>query len=397
MIKKSADLYCKDSMGRVRIWRMEQEGCKYRTVAGLIDGEQVVSEWTVAKAKNVGRSNATSCEEQAAKEIENKYKKQRKTGYFDSIDDVDTIQYVEPMLAKLYRDYASKIDFGKECWIAQCKLNGMRCVATKDGLFTRKGERYMTCKHIEDALKAFFDKHPDAVLDGELFNEEYRQQLNEISKLIRKTVHISQDDLDASKKYVRYYVYDGYGFDDGSETFVDADHHKTKGYIRRKEALDNLILELVPCHGAIRGGGTYIHSVFSHKISSTKDLDKIYAQYVDAGHEGIMLRNCNSPYENKRSKHLLKVKPEDDSEAVIMDIIEGEGNWSGTGKTITLQWQGKTFDASFKGSREQAAEFLLNRDEWIGKTVTFLYNGLTGLGTPNYARVDINNCIKGDR
>jgi len=126
-------------------------------------------------------------------------------------------------------------------------------------------------------------------------------------------------------------------------------------------------------------------------------MNRVYAEYVDAGHEGIMLRNCNSPYENKRSKYLLKVKPEDDSEAVILDIIEGEGNWSGSGKTITLKWGDKVFDASFKGTYEQAVQFLKDKNQWIGKTVTFLYNGLTGLGTPNFARIDINNCVKGDR
>lgn len=383
MIERSENLYCRDSMGRVRVWRMEREGCKYRTVAGLIDGEQVVSEWTVAKAKNLGRSNATSCEEQAAKEIENKYKKQRKTGYFDSVDDIDTVQYVEPMLAKKYKNYASKIDFGKECWIAQCKFNGMRCIATKDGLFTRNGERYMTCKHIEDALKPFFDKYPDAVLDGELFNEEYRQQLNEISKLIRKTVHISQDDLNACEKYVQYHIYDGYGFDDNDQT---------RGYSYRKASLDN-ILSVLPS-----GDNRYFFSVIDHQITSVEDLNNVYTQYVDAGHEGIMLRNCNAPYENKRSKYLLKVKPEDDDEAIIVDIIECEkGDWSGSGKTMTLLWNNQEFDATFKGPYEQAVQFLKDKDKWIGKTVTFLYNGLTGLGTPNYARVDINNCVKGDR
>lgn len=371
-------LYCRDSMGRVRIWKMEQQGCKYRTVSGLIDGELVTTEWTVAKGKNIGRSNETSCEEQAAKEIENKYKKQLKTGYFEDVNDIDTAQYIEPMLAKNYKDYASKIDFSTECWIAQCKFNGMRCVATKHGLFTRKGERYMTCKHIEDALKPFFDKHPDAVLDGELFNEEYRQQLNEISKLIRKTVHITQSDLDQCEKLVNYYVYDGYGFDEKND--------ETRGYGYRKNSIDNYMKWI-----------SYIIPVTDHVIKNAEDMNKVYCLYVDAGHEGIMLRDCNSPYQNKRSKYLLKVKPEDDSEAVILDIIEGEGNWSGTGKTITLQWDNKTFDATFKGSHEQAMAFLLNRDEWIGKTVTFLYNGLTGLGTPNYARVDINNCVKGDR
>jgi ATP-dependent DNA ligase len=370
-------LYCRDTMGRIRVWRMEIEGNKYRTIAGLMDGELVVSEWTVAKGKNVGRSNETSAEEQAAKEVENKYKKQRKTGYFDDIDEVDTVQYVEPMLAKLYRDYAAKIDFSKECWIAQCKFNGMRCIATKNGLFTRKGEKYMTCQHIEESLKPFFEEHPDAVLDGELFNEEYRQQLNEISKLIRKTVHITQSDLDQCAKLVKYYVYDGYGFEN-----YDQNHP----YDVRKNWIDIGV-----------SGSNVIQLVESHQIESVESLNKVYSSYVDAGHEGIMLRNCVMPYENKRSKYLLKVKPEDDSEAEILNIIEGEGNWSGSGKTITLKWNDKVFDASFKGSYEQAVEFLNRKDEWIGKTVTFLYNGLTGLGTPNFARIDINNCVKGDR
>jgi len=377
MITKFATLYCRDSMGRVREWRMEQEDCKYRTVAGLMTGEQVTSEWTVAKAKNIGRSNETSCEEQATKEIENKYKKQLKTGYSRSLAEIDNFQYVEPMLAKLYRDYAAKIDFSKECWIAQCKFNGMRCIATKYGLFTRKGEKYMTCQHIEKALEPFFKDHPDAVLDGELFNEEYRQQLNEISKLIRKTVHISQEDLDQCAKLVQYYVYDGYGFDETNDS--------TRGYSYRKNSIDHHM----KC--------TSVITVADHPIKSVEDMNRVYIEYVDAGHEGIMLRNCNSPYENKRSKYLLKVKPEDDSEAVILDIIEGEGNWSGSGKTITLKWGDKVFDASFKGTYEQAVEFLNRKDEWVGKTVTFLYNGLTGLGTPNFARIDINNCVKGDR
>jgi len=254
----------------------------------------------------------------------------------------------------------------------------MRCVATKHGLFTRKGERYLTCKHIEDALKPFFKDYPDAVLDGELFNEKYRQQLNEISKLIRKTVHITQDDLDKCAALVRYYVYDGYDF--------DTKHGPAIPYTYRKAYIDSHLPD-----------DDCLMTVPSQPIKKQDDLDETFSFYVDAGHEGVMLRNCYAPYENKRSKHLLKVKPEDDDEAVIIDINEGVGNWAGTGKIITLKWNGETFNATFKGSKEQAVQFLKDKKKWVGKTVTFLYNGLTGLGIPNFARVDINNCIKGDR
>ena len=51
-------------------------------------------------------------------------------------------------------------------------------------------------------------------------------------------------------------------------------------------------------------------------------------------------------------------------------------------------------DATFKGTMEDCAQFLVDRDKWIGREVTFLYNGLTGLGSPNYSRVDFKNCLK---
>lgn len=370
-------LYTRDSSGNVRIWYMEQQENKYRAISGLVDGEKVVSEWTFACAKNSGKKNETTAIEQATKEIEAKYKKQKKTGYFEDIKDIDVSQYVEPMLAKLYKDYAKDIIFNNEEWLLQCKFNGIRCIATKDGLFTRKGEKHLSCPHIQESLSLFFQTHPNAVLDGEFFNNDLRQQLNEISKLVRKTVHISREDLELSKKLVKYYIYDGYGF--GLE--------KNHPYIERKIWIDNNVIEKY----------LYVAKVEDFIIRNQEDLDSYYQSLVEDGHEGAILRRKDMKYENKRSKNLLKVKPEDDDEAVIVNIQEGTGNWSNTGKIISLDWNGKRFDATFKGNYEQGIDFLKNKEYWIGKTVTFLYNGLTGKGTPNFARVDINNCLKGDR
>lgn len=374
---KYPNLYTRDSLGNIRVWYMEQDGDKYRTVSGLMDGEKVTSEWTLAKPKNKGKKNETTGETQASSEVESKYKKQRKTGYFDDIKDVDKTQYVEPMLAKLYKDYHDEIDLEKGEWLLQTKYNGMRCVATRDGLFTRKGEKYLSCPHIEAALKPFFDAHPSAVLDGELFNEKYRQQLNEISKLVRKTVNISSADLEKSKELVHYYIYDGYGFG------LDKEHP----YHERKQWIDSNVV----------GKYTHVAKVEDFHISSKGDLEERYQAFVDVGHEGAILRNKGMKYEHKRSKNLLKVKPEMDSEAKILKVIEGSGNWGGTAKTATLDWDGKVFDATFKGTQEQLREVLKNQDKWVGKTVTFLYNDTTGLGTPNFARIDVDNCFKGDR
>lgn len=378
-MKSYNKLYCRDNKDKVRVWWCDQEGNKYRMCSGVDGGAIVESNWTVVEGKNVGKANETTDKEQATKEVEAKYKKQLKTGYFENIKNIDKVQYIEPILAKSYKDYEDDVDFKNDKWGAQIKYNGICCLASEAGLFSRKGEKFLSVPHIENALKSFFDVYPDAVLHGELFNDEYRQQLNEISKLCRKTVHITDEDLKRSETLIRYYIYDGY--------FPSANLPAKSPYENRKFFIDNQVV------------GIYDYCVLvpTIPIKSRKDLDKEFQTRIDRGDEGNILRKMDMEYKSGRSKNLLKVKAEDDDEGIIVDIKEGTGNWAGTGKIITLEWNGKIFDATFKGSYEESVTFLKNRRKWIGKTVTFLYNGLTGLEIPNYARVDVNNCIKDDR
>lgn len=375
MNKKYDTLYARDSLNNVRVWSMEQESDKYRTISGLQDGQLVTSEWTVAIPKNEGKRNSTTGVQQAESEIKNRYKKQLKTGYFENICDIDQEAYFQVMLAKSYEDYKHKIDWKTGIGV-QIKFNGGRIVARKDGLFTRKGERYQSLPHLEQGLKPFFEIYPEAVLDGEGFNYDLRERLNEIMSLLRKTVHISPDDLAKSKELIKFYVYDG-ALDQASLSL---------GYLERKQKLDQAFAKL--------GGISVIGKVATEVIHSEKELENLYGKFINDNHEGAIIRILNQPYQNKRSNYLLKYKPVDDSEAVIQDILEGEGNWSGTGKVIMLKWGNREFNATFKGTHEEAKQFLQDKLKWVGKEITFEYNGLTGLGIPNYARVDIQNCLK---
>lgn len=375
-------LFSKDTLGNIRVWSMEQNGDKYRTISGQRDGEKVTSEWSHAEAKNVGRSNATTAIEQATAEIEAKYKKQLKTGYHNNIKDVDVVTYVEPMLAQTLHKLSKQPNFAKEQWGMQCKFNGNRCVATKDGLFTRKGEKYSSVPHIENALKSFFEAYPTAVLDGELFNNDLRQQLNEISKLIRKTKNIDASDLAASEKLVKFYIYDGYNFE-GKSDVLDEEI----SYSERKNWIDKVVIPR----------SKYFVEVDTNIVKSNDHMNELFQSLLADQQEGGILRKMDAPYEHKRSKNLVKVKAEDDDEATILDITDGDGNWKGAATNVTLKWKNKTFDAVFKGSYETRQVILKNKTNWVGKTVTFLYMGLTGLGTPNYARIDPSNCFKSDR
>jgi ATP-dependent DNA ligase len=375
-------LFTRDSRGSIRAWYMETKGDSYRTVSGILDvpSSYVTSEWTVCKGKNIGRANETTANEQALKEVESRYTKQLKTGYFENVDGVDVAQYVEPMLAKSYEDYRGKLDFSPNKWILNIKYNGLRMIATKDGLFTRKGERFVSVPHIENALKPFFQQYPDAVLDGECFNEQYRQELNEIVKLARKTKKITKTDLSESERLIRFYVYDGYGFTD--RLGEDSAYYKRKAWIDHNVA------------------GKYEHVVKVPQwfINDEAHMMELYNDIVADGHEGAILRFASMPYEHKRSKNLLKVKPLEDAEFIITNIQEGSGNWSGKAKIISVRdSKGKEFDATFKGTMEDAGFFLSVKKQWIGKEVTIQFNGYTGLGTPQFAQFNYKNSIKGDR
>ena len=71
----------------------------------------------------------------------------------------------KPMLAHKFDN--SRVDWSQPVYI-QPKLDGVRCLFTKDGAFSRTGKKFMNVRHIEMALKSFFEQKPDVPLDGEL-------------------------------------------------------------------------------------------------------------------------------------------------------------------------------------------------------------------------------------
>ena len=72
---------------------------------------------------------------------------------------------LKPMLAHKFDN--SRVDWSLPVYI-QPKLDGVRCLFTKDGAYSRTGKQFKNLAHIELALISFFKQNPDVVLDGEL-------------------------------------------------------------------------------------------------------------------------------------------------------------------------------------------------------------------------------------
>lgn len=353
-------LYARTSTGATQTWEIQVSGPQYRTVSGQLDGKKVTSEWTVCEGKNQGRSNATTPEAQALAEAKARWKKKLDSGYKEDPADIDKMGFVEPMLAKNFDDYADQIAYPV---FSQPKYDGIRCIATADGLKSRNGKEFVSVPHISDALKSVFDKFPGIALDGELYCDKFANDFNRICSLVKKTKP-NIGDLRESRESIEYWIYDVIPEDD----FV---------FSARTAWLQENLAGLPSC----------IKLVPTDIAQSAEQLDSFYMRYMDAGYEGQMVR-LDTLYEHKRSKGLLKRKEFRDEEFEILDVIEGDGNKSGMAASMLFTTvNGARFNSNIEGNRDYLRGLLKERDDLIGKWATVKYFNLTPDGIPRFPYV----------
>jgi DNA ligase-1 len=105
---------------------------------------------------------------------------------------------------------------------------------------------------------------------------------------------------------------------------------------------------------------------------------------MENGYEGQIIR-LDKPYEHKRSKYLLKRKEFKDAEFEIVDVVEGDGQRSGTvGYCVIKLPNDKTCKSNVKGTFQYLAELLKNKKELIGKMATVKYFCETPDGVPRF-------------
>ncbi len=378
-------LYKKTTTGKIQTWQIVVDGGKFRTISGQQDGKKVQNNWTVCEGKNEGKANATTAEEQAIKEAVAKHDKKLKSGYHLNVENIDKKRFYEPMLAQDFKNKNRQseviadlqlVDEGTVGTVfSQPKLDGIRCIAMREGLFTRTGKEITAVPHIREALKSFFGLYPNAVLDGELYNHAYKDDFNKIIHLVRKQ-NLTDEHLSESAEMIQYWIYDAPVIGNGKWAMTEKDL-----YSDRTSKLDasfvNLKLEKEDC----------LVIVPTVHLDGREELDRCYEDYMEAGYEGQMIR-LDGPYENKRSSKLLKRKEFVDEEYTILGYEEGNGNRAGTIKHFQFKNEdGKKFNSNVKGSFEYLAELLDKADDLIGKKATVKYFNLTPDGVPRFPYV----------
>jgi len=245
----------------------------------------------------------------------------------------------------------SRIDFKRPVYI-QAKLDGVRCLFTKDGAFSRNGKQFMNVRHIEMALEPFFAKQPDVVLDGELYNHKLKDDFEKIISLVRKQKPTDEDRLDA-QHLVQFHVYDY--FDS-----VMYDNYQTRMQLLVNAGFYDAQIKHVPALLV----DSYNYARVQHE------------EFLSLGYEGSIIRNGDGIYKHGRSYDLMKFKDFSDTEATIIDYVTGKGKRTGTlGKFIMQDDDGIVFGCPpGKGySYKDLKTMLKNVDSFIGKRATFTY------------------------
>jgi len=248
------------------------------------------------------------------------------------------------------------IDFYDKVFL-QPKLDGVRCIFTKDGAFSRTGKQFKNVAHLEYDLAGFFEDHPFTVLDGELYNHKLKHDFEKIISLVRKTKPTEDDRLDA-QHLVQYHVYD-----------------TVASFVNYEARYDWLVSNL-----PIARSMTLIINPIVISMTQAKEMHKMY---LEQGYEGSMLRT-NGFYEQKRSYNLQKFKDFQDTEATIIDYVTGKGKRTGTlGKFIMRDDEGIEFGCPpGKGyDYEALADMLVDVNDYIGKRATFTYFQRTKAGS----------------
>lgn len=224
------------------------------------------------------------------------------------------------------------------------KLDGVRAYWDGQRLVTRHGQPIA-------APAWFVARLPAQALDGELWMA--RGRFEATSAAVRR-----QQPQDAEWRALHYMVFELPGAEGTFE--------------QRAAALHTL---------ASQAAWDGLQAVQQQRVATQAALQARLAEVLRSGGEGLMLHEAAAPYQSGRQPSLLKLKPHDDDEAVVLAHLAGAGRLQGLmGALRVRNGAGQEFSigSGFSDAQRRAPPA-------VGSTVTYRFRGLTNAGLPRFA------------
>jgi DNA ligase-1 len=228
------------------------------------------------------------------------------------------------------------------------KLDGIRAIWTGRELLTRNGNPI-------HAPTWFIAGLPNFALDGELWS--HQRNFEAIQSIV-----LTQEPHDLEWQDIEYHV-----FDHPNTTLPFRDRYQfLQHWFSDNLAQNQRHLVLI----------TQVE--ISEHVQLQQQLDTVIAN----GGEGLILRDPNTPSINGRQDTMLKLKPHEDAEAIVVGYRAGKGKYTGmTGALIVRDSNNLEF-AIGSGLSDQ----LRRNPPEIGTVIMYRFQNLTQKGIPRFAR-----------
>ncbi len=198
----------------------------------------------------------------------------------------------------------------------------------------------------------FTTDFPAQPLDGELWIG--RDRFDALSGTVRKI-----EPVDAEWRQVRYLVFELPG--------------AAGNFSERIRLMQEIIAQ---------AGVPWLQAVGQTRVADRATLMKQLDAVMRAGGEGLMLHRADAPYLTGRSNALLKLKPWQDTEAVVVGYVPGKGKYLGMTGALTMEMpDGQRFRIG-----SGLTDALRRQPPPLGARITYRYQNLTKKGLPRFPR-----------
>lgn len=230
-----------------------------------------------------------------------------------------------------------------EGWLISEKYDGVRAYWDGKTLWSRQGHAIVP--------PDWFVRHfPPFALDGELWLGRGRFEQT-LSVVRTQTADVGWDKM-------AFYVFDV--------------PDQAGGLLARLAVLQ---------HYLQRHQQPYIRVMAQQPLVSMNQLAPWLARVVDAGGEGLVIREPNQPYIRGRTPFALKYKPQYDAECEVTGYLAGKGKYEGqVGALLCRNEQGQTLRLG-----SGLSDLQRQQPPKIGEQVSYRYSGFTQKGHPKHA------------